>query len=203
MPLIFSEPDALARTYAVSLFDLAQQAGGQSTAEQVAGELEDLLELARSDPAFSEFLSSRILSARNRERSLRNILSGRVHDLTLRFLLVLNEKDRLSHIAPISAAFDQLLQTSYGRVEVDLFTATPADTSEIESVRSRLREVLGKEPVVHAYTDPSMIGGLRLQIGDQLIDASIASSLRKLRERLTVDGAASVRARADRFLGPN
>lgn len=203
MPLIFSEPDALARTYAVSLFDLAQQAGGQSTAEQVAGELEDLLELAKSDPAFSEFLSSRILSARNRGRSLRNILSGRVHDLTLRFLLVLNEKDRLSHIAPISAAFDQLLQTSYGRVEVDLFTATPADTREIESVRSRLREVLGKEPVVHAYTDPSMIGGLRLQIGDQLIDASIASSLRKLRERLTVDGAASVRARADRFLGPN
>ncbi len=203
MPLTFSEPDALARIYASSIFDLSRDAGGQPVIEQVGSELHAIIELARNDPTFGEFLSSRILSAEHRDKSLKQIFNGRVHDLTLRLLLVLNKKDRLSHIAPIVEAFDQMLQAAFGRVEVDLYTAAPAEAGEIETLKNRLREVLGKEPVVHAYTDPSMIGGIRLQIGDKLIDASIASSLRKLRERLTVDGAAAVRAKSERFLDLN
>lgn len=203
MPLIFSEPDALARIYASSLFELAQQAGGQQAIEQIGGELDDIIELARADAGLSEFFSSRILSADNRQKSLKAIFGGRVHDLTLRFLLVLNQKGRLSHLAPIAGAFDQMVQAAFGRVEVDLYTASPAEAREVEAVKNRLRAVLGKEPVVHTYTDPSMIGGIRLQIGDQLIDASVSSNLRKIRERLTVDGAAAVRAKADRFLDLN
>ena len=61
MPLTEAAPDALARTYATSLFELAQSRGGQATIEQVQGELEDVLELARNDRRFSEFLASRIL----------------------------------------------------------------------------------------------------------------------------------------------
>lgn len=200
MPLTESPPDALARTYARSLFELAQERGGQAAIESTLAELEDILELARSDAKFSEFLSSRILPAKSRAESLRKIFAGRASDIVLNFLLVLNEKGRLGHFIPIVGAFDELVQETFGRVEVDVYTASPISPQELSMIQDRLRQALGKEPIVHPYTDGSMIGGLKLQIGDQLIDASVATSLRKLRDRLSAEGAAQLRARAERLI---
>jgi F-type H+-transporting ATPase subunit delta len=199
MPLTFAEPDALARVYARSLFELAQKAGGQPKIEETLAELDDILELARTDARFGEFLASRILTPKARGASLGKIFGGRVSDLTLNFLRVLNAKDRLQHLPPIIAAFDQMVQEEFGRIEVNVYTATAAQPAELDAIRQRLKSVLGKEPVVHAYAEPSMIGGLKLQIGDRLIDASIASSLRKLRDRLNQDGSAGIHAKAERF----
>ncbi len=201
MPLIESAPDALARLYATALFDLAKESGGQEAIETCLAELEELLELARADATFNEFLSSRILPAKTRADSLTKILDGSVSDLTKRFLLVLNSKDRLGNLAPIAAAFDQLVQEAFGRIEVDVYTAAPIDADELNAIRERLQSILGKQPVVHPYVDNAMIGGLKLQIGDQLIDASVATRLRRLRDKLGTEGSAQVRAAADRLVG--
>jgi F-type H+-transporting ATPase subunit delta len=200
MPLTEAAPDALARTYAQSLFELAQAKGGQAMIEQIQGELEDVLELARSDRRFNEFLASRILPAKARAASLEKIFRGRASDLLVNFLLVLNHKGRLGHLAPIAAAFDELVQESFGRVEVDVYTASPLSAEELETIRTRLREALGREPVVHPYTDGSMLGGIKFQIGDRLIDGSLSARLRRMRELLERNGAAAVRAKAERII---
>jgi F-type H+-transporting ATPase subunit delta len=200
MPLIESQPDALSQVYARSLFELAEAKGGRPTIESSQAELEDILELARGDARFSEFLASRVLPVGERSASLEKIFSGRISDLVLRFLQVLNEKGRLGHLPAVAAAYDGLVQKNFGRVEVDLYTAAPATREEIEQVKARLQKALGKEPVIHAYTDPAMIGGLKLQIGDRLIDGSIATRLRQMRERLATDGSAEIRSRAERMI---
>ncbi len=200
MPLTEAPPDALSRIYAQTLFEMAQAAGGQAKIEETLVELEEIMELARADVRFSEFLSSRILPAKARGASLATIFKGRLSDLTLHFLLVLNDKGRLGHLAPIVAAFDQLVQNAFGRVEVDVYTASPVSSGELAAIRDRLRAALGREPVVHPYVDGSMIGGLKLQIGDQLIDASIATRLRKLRDKLATDGSAKIRAKAAQII---
>jgi F-type H+-transporting ATPase subunit delta len=200
MPLTQSPPDALARIYAVSLFELAQAEGGQARIEEVSDELESILGLAQSDFAFGEFLASRILSAEAREESLKKIFNGRISDLTLRFLLVLNKKDRLRHLPSIAAAYDEQVQRAFGRVEVDVYTASEIGPEEVAMIKARLHAVLNKEPVIHTYTEPAMIGGIKMQIGDQLIDASIASGLRKMRDQLNTHGLAEIRSRADDFM---
>lgn len=200
MPLTESRPDALSETYAQSIYELAQKQGGQSAVEQILGELEDVLELARSDAQFNEFLSSRVLKQSDRTKSLTGIFSGKVHDLTLKTLQVLNEKGRLSHLIPIVAALDVIVQREMGRVEVDLYTAAPVDSGELAKIKEQLNSSLGKEAIVHPYTDPSMIGGVRLQIGDKLIDASLQTRLRKMRDRLAEEGSSSLRAAASRAI---
>ena len=60
MPLTDARPDALATIYAKSLYELADEQGGQTAVENTLGELEDILEIARGDAQFSEFLSSRV-----------------------------------------------------------------------------------------------------------------------------------------------
>ncbi len=200
MPLIESQPDALANVYARSLLELADEAGGRARIESVLGQLEDILDMARTNRSFGEFLASRVLSTANRDASIRKIFTGRCDDLVLRFLLVLNRKGRLGHIVSIVAAFDALVQTRFGRIEVDLFTANPVEFAEIDRVKARLTTILGKEVVVHPYTDESMIGGVKFRIGDQLVDASIASRLRRMRDRLHTSGGAELRARAQQII---
>ncbi|MCL4221784.1 MAG: ATP synthase F1 subunit delta [Phycisphaerales bacterium] len=196
MPLLDTQPDAVANTYAHALFELALQQGGQDRAESISGELEDVVEMARADARFSEFLASRVLGVKERDASLDRIFAGRCSPMVLNFLRLLNRKGRLSHLPPITQAFDALVQKQFGRVEVDVYTPAPIDDAQLRSIRDRLAAAIGKEPVIHPYTDPGMIGGVKLRIGDQLIDASVSARLRQMRDRLGTSGGAIVRGRS-------
>ncbi|MCE7975408.1 MAG: ATP synthase F1 subunit delta [Leptolyngbya sp. PLA1] len=200
MPLQATQTDAVARMYARSLYELADAKGGRAKVEEIASELEEILEIARSNGAFSEFLASRSLSATAREGSLGRIFKGRVTDLTLNFLLVLNEKGRIGSLATIVAAFDSILQDKFGRVEVDVYTASPLSPDAAAGLRTRLGKTLGKEVVLHPYTEPAMIGGVKFRIGDQLVDGSVATRLRQVQERIGSSGAAEIRARISRII---
>lgn len=201
MPLIDARPDALAETYARAIFDLAEQQGGRGLIEQLLGELEDILELARENPRFGEFLASRILAKPKRDAALQRLLSHRASPLTLRVLRLLNDKDRLGHLPPIVAAFDRLAQERFGRVEVDIVTASAIDPDALASVKARLSTALGgRDVIAHTYTDPALIGGMQLRIGDQFIDASVASRLRQMASRVRDRGSQTVKGRAGDIL---
>lgn len=200
MPLSQAKPDALANVYAKSLYAEAFAAGGRERVEALQGQFEDLLEMTRSDKTFNEFLASRVIPTTEREAALKKILGGRIDELLLRFLLVVNRKDRLGHIVPIAAAYDQVVQKQFGRVEVDVITATVIEQGQLGGVKHRLGAALGKEVIVHTYTEPSMIGGVKFRIGDQLIDASVQTSLRKIRDQLTTQGDAMVRGKINRIV---
>jgi F-type H+-transporting ATPase subunit delta len=191
--------DALASVYARSLFELASAAGGQAKIEEVAGELEQVVDLAREQRAFREFISSPIIDRHRREKSLKRIFENRVTDLTLRFLLVLNEKGRLNRLESITGAFDAMVQEQFGRIEVDVYTAAPLGREQIDDIQRRIHSALKREPVLHPYTEPAMIGGIKLRIGDQLIDASVATQLKRMRRDLR-QSAGKLRERANRFL---
>jgi len=188
--------DAVARVYARSLFELAREAGGPDKVAEISEELESICELARSDRGFREFMASPIIEPKRRAEALRRVFGNRVTDLSLRFLLVLNDKRRLGHLESINAAFDRLVQESQGRVEVDVFTAAPLGGEQLGFVRDRIREAIGRDPVLHTYTDATMIGGLRLRIGDRMIDGSVSSRLRRMKNQILSKGSARLR---DRF----
>lgn len=195
-----AETDALANVYARSLYELADEAGGQQKIQEIGTELEQICALAREQPDFREFISSPIIDKRKRAESLRQIFSDRVTDLTLRFLLVLNGKKRLNHLEAIATAYDALIQEQFGRVEVDVFTPEPLNQAEIDMIRQRVQQMISKEPVMHAYTEPAMIGGIKLRIGDRLVDGSISSRLRRMRQELLGSGGAQLRSRINELI---
>jgi len=195
-----TQTDALSNVYARSLYELAHEAGGLEKIFEVAGELEQICELARGDRAFAEFLASPIIEKGRRGETLGRVFRDQVTDLTLRFLLVVNAKGRLDHLESINAAYDRLVQAAHDRIEVDVFTAHAVNAAEQQAIADAIGKALGKEPVVHQYTDPSMIGGIKLRIGDRLIDGSVATRLRRLRHNLMTSGGASVRERLGRII---
>jgi F-type H+-transporting ATPase subunit delta len=112
-----------------------------------------------------------------------------VTDTLLNFMLVLNRKARLAELLAIDEAYQAMEQEAFGRVEVDVFTPSGSvDAASRDALAADLRKSLGKEPVLHFYADPAMIGGLKLRIGDRLIDGSVAAQLRRMRSALLERG---------------
>lgn len=191
--------DALANVYATSLFELADEAGGEAKIEEVNDELEQIVELTRHLPDFGDFLASPIIDRNARREGIRTLFDGRITDITLRFLLTLNDRGRLNRLESIAEAHEHLVQERFGRIEVDVFTASLIGEQAQDVIAERIRDALGKEPVLHVYADPEMIGGVKLRIGDQLIDGSVQTQLRRMRENLLSTGT-ELRARMERVI---
>lgn len=194
------QPDALATVYARSLFELAQDAGGRDKVVEIGEELEQICELARVDQTLREFFASPVIDREKRGKAIDRIFSNRVTDLTLRFLLVLNDKGRLRNLEPVNAAYDRLVQEAFDRIEVNVYTAAPLGDEQVETLKQKIQNVLQKEPVLHRYTDESMLGGIKLRVGDQLIDGSVANRLRRMEQQLHTQGVSSMRDRIEQII---
>ena len=177
--------DQVASVYARSLFELARELGGDAGVASMGAELRDVCGVVRADKRALELFRSPIVDPGQRAASLKRIFGGRVTDTLLNFMLVLNRKGRLAELLSIEEAYDAMEQGAFGRIEVDVFTAGGSvDDATKATLAADLKKSLGKEPVMHFYADPAMIGGLKLRIGDQLIDGSVAAQLRRMRSTL-------------------
>lgn len=184
--------------YAAALLDLAQAA---STIDDVREQMDDLAELIRTNPDLRKLLESRVLSTTERRDSLQRIFDGNVSDLVYRFLQVVNAKGRLGDLLAIATAFGKLVDRRLGIMEVDAYVAARLDDAQVQRVTSELGQALGGTVVLHQTIDPALIGGVKLRIGDKLIDASVATQLRKLKEQIVAAGQEGLREEASRFLG--
>ena len=99
--------DAVARVYAQSLLELADAAGGDEKIVETGVELNAISEMIRGDAEIAEFLRSPIVDAGKRADALRRIFEGRVSDLVLRYMLVLNGKGRLGEFAAMAAGYEE------------------------------------------------------------------------------------------------
>jgi len=193
--------DEIASVYAQSLLEVCDKAGGNAVAEACSSELRDLSEIIRGDKKFAEFLKTPIVGNDKRKAALEKIVKGRVSDLVFRFVMVLANHGRAGRIADVADAFDSLMQDRLGRIEVDMFTVDgKASDDVLATVKARVKEAFKKDAVLHQYSDPSMIGGVKLRIGDQLIDGSVATQLRSMRENVSARGSAKIRSRTGDFL---
>ncbi|MFO0963834.1 MAG: ATP synthase F1 subunit delta [Phycisphaerales bacterium] len=182
--------DEVAKVYAKSLFELARELGaGEAGIAAMGAELREVCEIVRRDKRALEFFRSPIIDPKRRAASLRAIFAGRVTETLLNFILVLNDKGRLHELLNIEEAYEAMEQAAFGRVEVDVYTVDGRlDSSAEGSIRAQLKSALGKDPVLHVYADRSMIGGLKVRIGDQLIDGSIDAQLRRMRSSILSRG---------------
>jgi ATP synthase F1 delta subunit len=101
-----------------------------------------------------------------------------------RFLELLLRKNRLDLMEAIASAFSRLLDEAQGRIHLTVSTARPLDRNARESLQTKLERAT-HQPVGLAFaTDPSLLGGARLQLGSRLIDATLRGQLERIRRQL-------------------
>lgn len=172
---------AVGRLYAEAMLGLAEERG-QSDA--LLDELRELVEFLDRSPKVEHFLASQMVDEEGRARVLDDLFRGQASDLLLDSLQVINRKGRLGQIRAIAESYRIALRDLRGEVDVRVRTAVPLDDAQ----RTRLQDVLaastGKKPTLIERVDPSLIGGIVVEVGGKKFDASVASRLHDLSEAL-------------------
>jgi F-type H+-transporting ATPase subunit delta len=172
-------PTAAARRYAKAVFELAAQEG---QVEQWQRRLTRIRELF-DDPATAAVLANPTIPVEQRE----TVISGAPHVLdpegtNLARLLI--ESWRIADAAEIDEEFQRLADEAAGRVRATVTTAIELATRDRDRVARELSQRLGKDVNISVVVDPSIVGGMKLQYGDRVVDASVATKLEQLRRRL-------------------
>lgn len=188
-----SEPriESVDRLYAQSLYELAET---HDAVDQIADQAKTVRHLLREEPQLRHIFESRILSAEQLAGSIERLFSGRAHDAFYRFLLVVNHKRRLPRLGRILTAFAHLYDEKRGIIHVDVYVAQELSDEATGRVRDRIGQALGKQIEVHQHVDDGLIGGIKVKVGDKLIDGSVAKQLQIIESRLQEAGREKAKA---------
>jgi F-type H+-transporting ATPase subunit delta len=186
----------IARSYAQAFLNLIEESG---RGESVLQELEELVsDVWDANPEFAAMIGGGFLQEERREELLRKVLDGRADELVARFVRVVNRRDRLSLLPQIAQQARQLWDRQRQVIEVEVRSAVPLDDAQQLAILDRLRSQMpGRNPRLSTSVDPNILGGLILQIGDQMLDASLRTRLQKVREQIVSGQNREIRARRD------
>jgi F-type H+-transporting ATPase subunit delta len=170
------------RSYSEAIVNAAQKEGN---AEEVLDDLDAIISgVIRKHPKFGALLGSPLISAADKDRIILSTFEGRALPIVVRFLRVLNRHGRLDALGRIARAARALWDQRENRRSVLVRSAIALDDAQQAALRDRLARMLSATPIIHLEVDPSLIGGLVVQVGDDVYDASIRSRLEQLRQRL-------------------
>lgn len=171
----------VARKYAHGLF-LAGRA--QSVLDSLYDEAESLLAYLRQERKLLAFLTAPQIRDSDKERMVRDTFATRVSPTFLSFLLVLVAKYRINFLDGVLDAFIGLVKEYRGIVTTKVLTAYPLASAERVRIATEIARRTGKQVELTVIEDPSLIGGLVVLVGNQVIDYSLKHFLDELKHHL-------------------
>ena len=173
--------ETLARRYATAVFELANDAG---VTARVGDDLTAIRKAIEEDATTKGFFVAPIIDRKEKERVLLATFEGKVHDVALHTLLLLVRKRRETLLSSLVVEYRKLEQQARGAEPLTVTTARELPESELRSLVDRLEKVYGKKFDAQVRVDPSLIGGVRIMMGDRRIDGSVAGRLEELSRTL-------------------
>jgi F-type H+-transporting ATPase subunit delta len=175
------ELSTAARRYAEAIFDLGEES---DTLDQWQRDLDTLANVAGDGGALGVLENVRT-PMEDRLALLDRALAG-MSQLAQNLAKLLVSRGRFSLTLQIDRIFGEMLDERNGVVRAEAITAVPLTDDEERAIVDHLRTLTGARDVrLQREIDPSIIGGLIVRVGDQLIDGSTRSRLIQLRRRLS------------------
>jgi F-type H+-transporting ATPase subunit delta len=172
---------SISRRYTKALFQLAQESQQE---EVISQELEQFYAAYRNSE-LQEVLTNPALDADKRNKILLRVTeTQQLSALTIRFLAILLARDRLKYLPEIVSCYRRLLNEARGRVEAKAVGASPLEPAMVDRLRQVLQGIAGKEVVLQQETDPSLIGGVLVELEGKVYDGSVRTQLENMRQRI-------------------
>lgn len=175
-----AEPSTIARPYAEAAFRLADAQGklpewSATLANLAAVAADERVRLAIGDPAFSAAKIAGLFIG---------ILAGKLSGEAENFVRVLAENGRLDVLAEIRSQFEELKNEREGTVEADITSAFELEPAQVDDLVARLEKKTGRKVKARVRVDKTLIGGVKIAIGDKVIDGSARAQLTALETAL-------------------
>ena len=174
--------DPVADIYAHALIQTAQE---QGRLEAVFEALGDLLSYMDKDRQFAGFLASDSVDSDPRALTLEKLFRGRMDDILLNFLLVLNRRDRMNLIRDIYRCCELRMEAWRHQQEVTVESATPLTDVLRKTLADQVSRYIGKEALLREQVRPELLGGVVIRVGDLRIDGSVVTKIATMRKKLS------------------
>lgn len=171
---------AAQRLYARALFEAAQEAG---RLEAVAEDLAALAAVLEEVPDLQSFLRNPQIEPAGKAEVLEQISTG-ADELVRNFLRLAAEKGRGGELAEMNAELEALVARAQNRLAVELTTSYELSEKEAKSIVAAIEKASGRKVEATRSVDPSLIGGIVLEIGSHRADGSVRGRLERLRHEL-------------------
>jgi len=174
------EPSTIARPYAEAAFRLADQGGKLA---EWSGALAALAQVSRDERVRAAIADPNLSPAKVAGLFI-SILAGKLSGEAENFVRVLAENGRLEVLAEIRTQFEARKNEREGVVEVEIQSAFTLDEAQRAELVMRIEKHTGRKVKARVTEDKSLIGGVRIVIGDKVIDASARAQLAALESAL-------------------
>jgi ATP synthase F1 delta subunit len=169
---------AAARVYAEALFDVAREKGKLDAIREQLAQFADALD---SDRELQVFFFSPYFSSAEKSEGLGRALSGAEPEL-VNFLELLIEKHRMPAAFRIRREFEEMWKRENRRIDVTVTSAVELDPEVVGKIGEEIERQTGRKVELASRVDDEILGGIVLQVGNMVLDASIRSRLEKLRK---------------------
>ena len=171
----------VARSYAQALCELAERDGRTL---EFAEALQGIARLLGEHPDLRLFLETPRIEREEKQKVLREGLSGRVPGPVLNFLLLTIDKRRQRLLRSMNREYQLLVDERLGRAHVEVSLAREPEPAMLEGVKERLSRLVGREVIPHVRVVPELLGGIVFRSGDTVFDGSLRRRMAQLRRRL-------------------
>ncbi len=174
--------ETISRRYASAIFSLAHD---RDAVEQVGRDLAAVLDAITSDDGVQRFFFAPVIDRKEKARIIADAFSQSINEVALHSVLLLIRKRRERYLRDIVHQYRALEIEASGREPLEIVSARELGRSDVDSLVERLSRLYQKRFVVTQRVDPTLIGGIRLTMGDRRIDGSIAGRLSELARSLS------------------
>ena len=173
--------EIVADKYSSAMFELAQE---QNKLELMEEQLGYVASVMVDQPELRSFLENPIVTEDAKIKLISKIFDSSIDKVALHFIYVMIKRGRYRYIVSAIEAFIKKSRAARGILEATVTVAEPITADVEASVQAKLREATGKDVILSVRQDPSIMGGIVIQVGDKRIDGSVARRLEELEKSL-------------------
>lgn len=171
----------IAMKYAQAIFELAEE--GQLT-DTVGSELRTVKDAIEAQRDLAVFIAHPSTPREAKKEVIAKVFGTEVGELTQKILLYLIDKRREAMLPAIADAYTKLVYEARGIIEAHVRSAMPLTDAEVKRLTAALKKRSGKDIVLTQTIDPTLLGGLVVQMGDTLLDGSVKRQLSEMKDVL-------------------
>jgi len=172
--------EELAQVYGRSLFEVARE---QDKLDLLREQLGQFADAVKDNRELELFFFSPYFSTKEKQAALEKVLDG-ADERLLSFLSLLIENHRMPVIFRIRREYDRLWERENRLLPVVLTSAVELDEQTTKSLSERIGERTGRTVTLTTRVEPDILGGIVVQVGNSILDASIRNRLEQLRTQV-------------------
>jgi F-type H+-transporting ATPase subunit delta len=169
----------VARPYAEALFRVAQN-GDMAAWSGIVSELAQI----GANPDMQAFAGNPNVTPAQLAETIASLVKSPLSPEAKNFIAMLSENGRINLLPEIAAQFTQLKNASAGAADATVFSAFEMSADQVNALAAALEKKFGRKLNPTVEVDPSLIGGVRVVVGDEVLDTSVRAKLQQMHNAL-------------------